>query len=302
MGSEVEGNAADRQVTSAAVYGSRAVRRRRRSNAELDDIDNAIIRAVERDHPVSLRGVYYRVVSIGAVEKTEAAYRVVGRQLLKLRRRGLIPYHHITDGTRWVVRPRTFGSLDEMLESAAASYRRAIWDDQEADVHVFTEKDAITGVIEPVTREWDVPLGVLRGYCSESFAAEMGEAINWHDGPVFVYNLGDHDPSGVDCWRDFRSKVTSFAPSADLTFERLAVTPEQIERLRLPTRPTKRSDSRSASFDGESVEVDAIPPGVLRQIVRDAIEQHVDQRRLELTRSVEQSERSVLQEIRGEYA
>lgn len=57
--------------------------------------------------------------------------------------------------------------------------------------------------------------------------------------PVFVYQLGDHDPSGVDAWRDFTKKVRAFASGAEVYFCRLAVTPEQIGELSLPTRPTK---------------------------------------------------------------
>ena len=60
-------------------------------------------------------------------------------------------------------------------------------------------------------------------------------------------------------------------PDIEITFERLAVTEEQIDSLALQTRPTKTTDSRSARFDGESVEVDAIPSSTLQAIVDDAI-------------------------------
>jgi hypothetical protein len=50
-----------------------------------------------------------------------------------------------------------------MLEDAAASYRRDLWHNQVREVYVFTEKDAISGAIAPVTTGWDVPRGVLRG-------------------------------------------------------------------------------------------------------------------------------------------
>jgi hypothetical protein len=82
-------------------------------------------------------------------------------------------------------------------------------------------------------------------------------------------------------------------------FERIAVTPQQITAMGLPTRPTKASDSRAAKFLGESVEVDAIPASTLRQIVRDAIEQHLDPRMLRLTRAVEASERAGLEALAG---
>lgn len=282
----------------SAAYGSSTVNRKRSTNAELAELDEAILAAVRGEHPVTLRGVFYRVMSAGAVEKSEAGYKKVGRQVLKLRRSGRIPYSWITDGTRYVVRPNTWTDVDEALNYTAAAYRRALWTSQPVDVQVFTEKDAIRGVIDSVTREWDVPLGILRGFVSESFAWEVAESLNRHKRTV-MYQLGDHDPSGVAAWTDFEKKVRGFRPDAEVVFERIAVTPEQITSMSLPTRPTKKSDSRAARFKGESVEVDAIPPSTLRGIVRAAIEQHVDDHQLALTRSVEQSEKDLLRSMIG---
>lgn len=54
----------------------------------------------------------------------------VQRELRKLRRQRLVSYGDITDGTRITYRPDTWTDLDQMLESSAASYRRALWDNQ----------------------------------------------------------------------------------------------------------------------------------------------------------------------------
>jgi len=280
--------------------------------------------AVEEDYPVSLRGVYYRVVSAGVVEKTEAGYRLVGRELLKLRREGVVPYSTITDGTRWITKPDSWTSLDQCLEDAAASYRRALWRSQDAVVHVFTEKDAISGVVSPVTEKWDVPLGVLRGYGSESFAYSFGEVVKKSSkNTTYVYQLGDHDPSGLDAWRAFHERVAGFLgevahldPSESfpgdlaeqvtygfigdddlfkkVTFARLAVTEDQIEEWDLPTRPTKQTDTRAKGFSGDSVEVDAIPAATLRQLLEDTITAHIDQDALAAELAVEEEERRTL--------
>jgi hypothetical protein len=283
----------------SAIYGASAVKRKRRTNAELATLDELIIEVVEQDYPVSLRGVYYRVVSAGGVDKTEHAYRAVGRRLLELRRQGDIPYDRISDGTRWVVRPRSYDDLEDALTATANFYRRNLWNCQDVEVHIFTEKDAITGVISSVTSEWNVPLGVLRGYCSETFAYSMAQAIDASGKPTYVYQLGDHDPSGVGAWQDFQRKVSGFVPDDDVTFERLAVTPDQIIDLDLPTRPTKATDTRARNFVGGSVEVDAIPAPILRGIVSDAIEQHIDEYALRQTEIVEESERSLLFDLAG---
>ena len=58
----------------------------------------------------------------------------------------------------------------------------------------------------------------------------------------------------------------------------LALTEEQIDEWHLPTRPTKRSDSRARSF-GVSVELDAIDPRRLRSLVERAIRKHMPKKR-----------------------
>lgn len=285
-------------MTTTRVYGTSTVKRGRSTRKQLELLDDAIMEVLTEEHPATLRGTFYRVVSAGRVEKSEAGYRQVGRQVLKLRRSGRLPYWWITDGTRYVIRPRTWSDVETAVLDLSLSYRRMLWRSQPTEVQVFTEKDAITGVIESVCDEWDVPIGVLRGYASESFCWQVAESLPQSKHTI-LYQLGDHDPSGVDAWRDFEKKVRRFTPDAPVTFERIAVTPDQITSLLLPTRPTKKSDSRARTFEGGSVEVDAIPPSTLRSIVRSSIEQHIDADELALTRSVEQSEREGLRALAG---
>ena len=285
----------------ATVYGSRPVKRYRRTNAELAAIDGAIVKALEDEHPVTLRGVFYRVVAAGAVDKTEAAYKLVGRQLLKLRRAHIVPFSWVTDGTRFVLRPDSFDNLKTMLEDASASYRRALWHKQDVEVMVFTEKDAISGTLHPVTDRFDVPLGVLRGYASETFCYSQAEAIAAAQSigkKTVVYQFGDHDPWGVEAWQKFIERVSSFVFEMEgfctATFERLAVTPEQIIELDLPTRPTKK---HAKAFRGESVEVDAIPAPILRELAEEAIVKHIDPDAWRYTQMAEESERDLLTRI-----
>ena len=53
--------------------------------------------------------------------------------------------------------------------------------------------------------------------------------------------------------------------------------------MQLPSRPTKKSDTRSKNFGDESVELDAINPETLREIVQDCIFSVLDQSVLENT-------------------
>lgn len=96
--------------------------------------------------------------------------------------------------------------------------------------------------------------------------------------------------------------LREFACNAEITFERVAVTHDQIRLLHLPTRPTKATDSRSRNFDGESVELDAIDPLTLRGMVRECIERHIDKGALERTKAMEAMERdSLIRWIDGSF-
>jgi hypothetical protein len=264
---------------------------RRRTRVEISDLDDAIVAAVEADAPVTLRGVYYRVVSAGAVDKTELGYRAVGRRLLDLRRQGRVSYADITDGTRWITAPTTYDSVDEMLLSAARQYRRSLWSRSAELVEVFTEKDAISGVLLPVTNAWDVPLGVMRGYASESFAWNVADGLDC-ERHTWIVQFGDHDPSGVGAWENFAEKVKAFAPDANVSFERLAVTDAQIEQFALPMRSTKASDTRARNWEGGSVEVDAIPASTLRRILDRFLATFHDQAELDRLDEIEVAERT----------
>ena len=89
------------------------------------------------------------------------------------------------------------------------------------------------------------------------------------------------------------------APDAEIHFERIAVNLEQIREWDLPTRPTKASDSRSKGFGDISVELDAIPPTDLRDLVTMAIEQHLPKHQLDILKIAEAEERKLLYGLVG---
>jgi len=262
----------------------------------MDVIRAAIVAALEEDRPMTVRQVFYRLVSNGAIAKTEGEYKTtVVRLLGEMRRAREIPFGWIADNTRWMRKPTTDGSLEIALRRTAEAYRRSVWDNQDAYVEVWLEKDALAGVLWKATSPWDVPLMVTRGYPSLSYLHSAAEAIQAKGKPAYLYYLGDHDPSGCDITRAVEEGIREFAPGVDLTFERVAVTRDQIRDMRLPTRPTKKTDSRSKGFEGESVEVDAIPPKALNSLVERCIVQHIDPEAHQRLKRVEQAERDTVE-------
>ena len=70
--------------------------------------------------------------------------------------------------------------------------------------------------------------------------------------------------------------------------------PEQIERFGLPTRPTKTKGTHAKGFEGESVELDAIPAAALRAMVEERIESHVDWAAYQVVKAAERDEKNLL--------
>jgi hypothetical protein len=267
----------------------------------MEEVRAALFRVVASEHPATVRQVFYRLVSEGVIAKTEGEYKqTVVRLLVAMRREGVIPFRWIADNTRWMRKSQSFDSVEHALYRTAQTYRRAVWADQAAYVEVWLEKDALAGVLLEATDLWDVPLMVTRGYPSLTFLHSAAEQIATVGKPCFLYYFGDYDPSGIDIPRKVVDDLRALAPDADLRFERVAVNENQIAAWSLPTRPTKRTDARAKRFKGESVEVDAIPPELLRSLASDAILQHIDAHALQLLRAAEESERELLYAMAAE--
>lgn len=250
----------------------------------------------EMQSQLTIRQIYYALTVRGAIPKTEAGYRQTCYHLKQMRLNSQIPYGWIADNTRWYIKPNSHGDLSEALELWQSSYRKDLWASQNVYVEIWVEKDALAGVISPVTREFDVPLYVVRGYCSMTFAYEAAELIKAIGKPVYIYHFGDYDPSGVDASNKLKGEIEKHG--VKIHFERMAITEEQIKLYNLPTRETKRSDPRARHWGNKpSVELDALPAPILKQLVRSCITRHINAQVWEITQKIERQEQKTLSTV-----
>ncbi len=226
-------------------------------------------------NPVTLRGLFYRVVSTGFLPSTaKEHYSRVGRIVTRMRRSGLIQYDWIVDSLRTTVKPSSWSGIQDFAETVRGAYRKDFWQRQQSYVHVLCEKDAIAAVIEPVT-----DLSPVRGYCSESFAYQV--ACTWKriKKPIYAAYVGDYDPSGFDIERDLREKLASLS-GKDFQWVRLGVNKADFDRYNLVRLEPKKSDKRFQKFAIEHghhcAEIDAIPAAEIRSLVSEFIRQHID--------------------------
>ena len=285
---------------TAAAYETSPIKRVRATKAEVEARRGALLDIIEAGRPMTVRQVFYQATVRGLVEKAESGYGKVQTDLTVMRRAGELPYDWLADNTRWQRKPRTFNSVEDALRETAAFYRKNLWRDADSYVEIWLEKDALSGVVYPVTSIYDVPLMVARGYASLSFLYSAADYINTLPVPAYIYHLGDFDPSGVNAGEKIEETLRELAPDAEITFERIAVTPEQIANWDLPTRPTKEKDTRSKKFGSTiSVELDAIEPNQLRTLVQEAIERHLPVEQFEKLKAAEESERDIITRLVG---
>jgi hypothetical protein len=96
--------------------------------------------------------------------------------------------------------------------------------------------------------------------------------------------------------QDILRRAKHYAPDAKFYSEQVALTREQISEYKLPTRPTKFENNHHARnfSDVESVELDAMEPTVLAELLQTAIERHIDDQALKVMLEAEQSERAIM--------
>jgi hypothetical protein len=227
--------------------------------------------------------------------------------MTEMRLDGHLPYSWIVDESRRARVTQTFDSVEEALNHTATFYRRSALRDCDDYIEIWCEKDALAGVLWDVTSDYDVPLMVSRGMPSLTFLHGSACAIKraGEQGKyTYIYQFGDHDPSGVLIPQTIERRLDEMCERLDCPppyVERVSLTERQIREHRLPTRPTKRDGNRHAhKFEGDSVELDALPPRVLRGMVRKVIQDHISPAAVNALRAAEDSERELIRALRPE--
>src|SRR5262249_21977529 len=256
---------------SAAEDFNRAcpTKRFRRTKADINEIKNTIQAVLEADRPMTVRQVFYQLVVRGAIEKTEEAYQgTVIRLLTEMRIEGTISFDWIVDESRRRRITQTYDSIADAARDTAKFYRRSALRECSDYIEIWVEKEALSGVLWDVTSDYDVPLLVSKGMPSLTqlygSAYQIARAARHADKYSYIYQFGDHDPSGVLIPKTIERRLNELCEKFDVprpNFERVALTKKQIAAFNLPTRPTKREGNRHANkFEGASVELDALPP------------------------------------------
>lgn len=256
----------------------------RDTRALINTINEIVDDYSDQGFVLTVRQLYYQLVTKNIVPNTEKSYKRVTSIVNDGRLAGLIDWDAIEDRTREFVRRPNWASGGDILEGCAKQFHMDMWENQEMRPVIIIEKEALAGVFDKVSREYDVHLLAARGYPSGTVLREFAKHVmlpNSHQRFEFLH-FGDHDPSGIDMSRDLRERIDLFAEGmVDFNFERVALNMDQIDEQQPPPNPAKSTDARFQSYyeqyGSESWELDALKPEYLIDLVRTNIEPLIDE-------------------------
>jgi len=260
--------------------GKKVLNSAKLKNVSTLDILLQAISIIKQYMMVTVRQVYYVLVSRQIIYNNLNEYKRIVRVLRNGRLAGLIGFDSIIDDTREAEKTPSWNSVEDILLAAVKQYRSYWWRNQQCHVEVWLEKRALRRIFYPITNSYDVYLCAGGGYQSWSEVWEARArflARRGLNGKILYF--GDLDPSGKDMPRDIHERFRILGLDVDVI--EVALKKEDIMKYSLPRNPTKKKDSRQSwyvekfGFD-YAVELDALPPEILRERIKEAIEGHCD--------------------------
>ncbi len=245
---------------------------------------------------LTLRQLHYQLVSSNWIVNHDSAYKKLGNIVDDCKYAGVIDWDNIEDRGRKPYIPYYVRDVEHALNDTIEQYRIDRQLGQDVCTELWTEKDALSGILRRSTEKYHIQLVVNKGYTSSSaiYAAYKRciKAIGKQRRFIILY-FGDHDPSGLDMVRDIRERLTFMLLNGDYAYNfegmdmeywfqviPIGLSMEQIRKYNLPPNPTKLTDSRAKKYIqkfGETCwEVDALKPQVLTSIVEANIVNLID--------------------------
>ncbi len=108
----------------AAEIRTSPKKRGRTPNCRTQGLVEAMSIIADEYDRMTIRQLYYQLVSRGVIEKTEQAYKRVCDVSGQMRIRGELPYGKIADGNRQRRRVAQWSSARDLMESAVNQYRK----------------------------------------------------------------------------------------------------------------------------------------------------------------------------------
>ena len=258
------------------------------------DIQDVVESYSDQGYTLTLRQLHYQLVKANLIVNHIRAYKKLGEILDDCKYSGVIDWDAFEDRTRVPYIPYSVDDVEDALQDTIDQYRLDRQRGQKDHVELWTEKDALSGILKRTTEKYHIQLVVNKGYTSSSALYEayhrIINSLRAEKSFTILY-FGDHDPSGLDMIRDIRDRLTMMLTKGKYEFPAdgledwfqvvpIGLSMQQIKKYKLPPNPTKLTDTRSDKYvklhGPDCWEVDALDPPTLTAIVEKNIIERID--------------------------
>lgn len=264
---------------------------RKASLNRLDQINSIIEVYQAQGYKLTLRQLHYQLVSRNIISNTNKEYANLGNLLTKSRMMGLVDWDAIEDRGRVPRIPYYANGVSDALFDMANQYRTDRQANQDKYVEVWSEKDALSGILYQITEFYHIRLMINKGYSSCTAMYDAAQRFKGKKGLILY--LGDHDPSGEDMVRDIKNRLEELG--VDVEVRKIALTTEQVRIYNPPANYAKVTDSRYnhylEKYGPDCWEVDALPPDILNDLLHTEIQAAIDIDRFKERIALEKKER-----------
>lgn len=256
-------------------------------------------------YTLSVRQLYYQLVSRDIIENNKEQYNRVKRMTKEARIAGVVDWDSIQDRTRGLKGWNGFDNPAEAIRRAASTYMTNWWAGQACYVECWYEKDALSDVVRSACAKTRTPFMACKGYTSTTIQRETAERLNSITGKekIILY-LGDHDPSGCDMNRQIQASMDLFG--AKVQIKRIALNMEQVQEYNPPPNFAKDTDKRypayKAKYGEKCWELDALRPEVMAELIDKQIRSYLDLGQFEKMQAEEREQEQELFAIAANYA
>lgn len=161
--------------------------------------------------PVTLRQVFYRLGQAGHIPLNQGYYKRLSDRLVEARRDSDDPFPDLVDYGREIHEMPGWDTEAEFFADLPNWWARRRNARQDILLFLGVEKDTLRAQALNLAQPLGVPVVVLKGYGSETYAKEVSQRIAEDGRPAVLLYTGDLDPSGEDLQRDWESKSGPWA-------------------------------------------------------------------------------------------
>jgi len=270
----------------------------------------AIRRVLERYRaywPLSRRQVYYEVVKDGGgglwADELVGFTNTLRAALIE----GLIPLVAVAQGSEDLREGGAWEDASEFVHSEIESflwgYRRDLMQGQERYVEVWVQKPDLLDLVSEAAVTYCVTTACCQHLPTVRFIHDLRTRLGeqgGHSRPAVILYFGDYVPQDTAFLSRVQEILRADGNLWEMAFRHEALTADDVVKYELPESVVTRSRKSHGTIDRAAVpvELEALPPDVLADKVRSAIEAQLDMELVNNQRAIQSREALRLGKLR----